>query len=76
MEPDEDFKVVLSEATGATIDPDSAEGVIRNDDIVEPTAVIGDDVFEDVNGNGARDAGEAGIAGVTLISSPTPTATA
>ena len=66
VEPDEGFKVALSDATDATIDPGnaSAEGVIRNDDV--PPASIGDEVFEDVNGNGVRDGGEAGIAGVTV----------
>ena len=66
VEPDEHFKIVLSDATGAAIDPESAsaEGLIRNDDT--PTAAIGDEVFDDANANGVRDDGEDGIAGVTI----------
>ncbi len=68
VEPDETFSLTLQNTTDAAIDTDnaSADGVIRNDDIPIEPAFIGDDVFEDVNGNGARDEGEAGIAGVTV----------
>ncbi|MFM7073461.1 MAG: SdrD B-like domain-containing protein, partial [Planctomycetota bacterium] len=60
--------VNTAEVTNAKL----ADGGSASDDLsavtiaVEPTATIGDLVWSDKNGNGARDAGEPGIAGVTV----------
>lgn len=46
--------------TADTVDPDEDVGILP------PTCAVGDTVFVDTNGNGSQDAGEAGLAGVTV----------
>ena len=52
VEPDEGFKVTLSDATDATIDAGnaSAEGLIRNDDIAAPVFSIAPDDADKLEG--------------------------
>jgi uncharacterized surface anchored protein len=56
-------------STGKTAQVTLASGAVNNDldaGIVAVPAKLGDLVFEDKNGNGVQDAGEAGICGVTV----------
>ncbi|MBS3952292.1 MAG: carboxypeptidase regulatory-like domain-containing protein, partial [Methylomicrobium sp.] len=41
-------------------------GFYKSEDVEPPKASIGDKVFNDANNNGVQDAGEAGVAGVTV----------
>ncbi|WP_343733224.1 SdrD B-like domain-containing protein [Duganella sp.] len=55
--------------TGKTAQVTLASGAVNNDldaGIVVVQAKLGDTVWEDKNGNGVQDSGEAGIAGVTV----------
>lgn len=61
-EPSETFRVVLGTPTNATLDDAEAQGTIHD---VPPSTLRGE-VYVDLNGNGLRDDGELGIAGVIV----------
>ena len=63
-ESDERFAVRLSNAVNAVILDGENSVTIRNDDIA--TFSLGDRVWNDTDGDGVQDAGEAGITGVTV----------
>ncbi len=56
------YAVVITDANGCSSDPTVGHGILT----VIPPVTIGNFVWNDANGNGVQDAGEAGIAGVTL----------
>jgi protocatechuate 3,4-dioxygenase beta subunit len=58
--------ITLALTTEPTTDGDGNNGNLTVDFGFKGTASIGDFVFNDLNGNGIQDAGETGIAGVTV----------
>ena len=66
VEPNEDFTVYLTPVTENITVGASRTGVILNDDAVLDTGSIRGTKYEDQNGNGERDSGEPGLAGVTI----------
>lgn len=67
VEPDETFRVRLSQVSGATIGTAFATGTIRNDDsATTTTAGISGFVFADLNDNGVFEPSEIGLRGVTV----------
>lgn len=63
-EPNENFQVVLANQTNALLGKAIGVGVILDDETT-PGSISGY-AYIDSNGNGARDAGESGLAGVTI----------
>jgi len=66
VEPDETFRVRLSQVSGATIGTALATGTIRNDDSAATTAGLSGFVFADLNDNGVFEPSEIGLRGVTV----------
>ncbi len=58
--------ITLATGTEPTTDGDGANGNLTADIALRGTGSIGDFVFNDANGNGIQDAGETGLAGVTV----------
>ncbi|MCY2986910.1 MAG: dockerin type I domain-containing protein [Planctomycetota bacterium] len=61
VEPDENFYVNLSSASGATISDNQGQGTILSDD-----ATIAGTIWDDADRDGLRDSGEAGLSGWTV----------
>jgi hypothetical protein len=58
--------ITLATGTEPTTDGDGSNGNLSADIALKGTGSIGDFVFNDTNGNGLQDAGETGLAGVTV----------
>jgi hypothetical protein len=65
-EPDEDFFLTLSGASGAVIGDGVGHGTILNDDNWSTGTTLGGFVWAEVDGDGIREGSESGLSGITV----------